>query len=842
MTEVNDSPIESRTIIAHTLYPKAQNPSHGFLRPIAEIVNGELSAVTKDSFCQTMMVFITKNYSFLEEKFPDRQAFKIEVRLSDKISEFIDPSEACKYVSVPESADEIKPKDYFQIVSAALPDPNDRTLTLNDVPNTKFIFIDDGENVFGPFKWKKIDSGEACVIQLEFVDSPLPKVALVPYQVYQIARDSVKHLFVKSSFADDIKNIIHGLDILKSPSLLDYASDSEIAKYCLKLQEQAGKTIIKRKDADDLVAALSKLQKSSQSVNQKRLQKLPSVIENLVHYQSSVTEWVEKALSVGGVQDFIGNYVENNESRFLEKFKKDRKSYIETELQEIELKLRDGQNKLNGIEQDLKEKNSELQKMKAEMENDFKIEKYSEEVEKKKKEYSAQLELVKKEIDEKSGLLEGLVTIESIRRKIDALRDRQSDEKKDIDILKSNKLLLENEVRQTEADLQKKLANLKPYVDAINGSYFPEREESRKIGVKTHAVPDASRIDQQKYIIESIQKELRSRGRVLEQNEVGNLLITTQQSFITVLAGLPGKGKTSLARLLAETQNNKARFQEVAVARGWVSQKDLIGYFNPLTNRFQSANSGLYEFIDALASEADPNRAMAYVLLDEANLSPMEHYWSSFMGMSDGEAEPVLRLGNKSLSISDSLRFIATINYDGTTEPLSSRILDRAPVVVLEKSELSIIPSEIKADIERLPISALDMERLFGKAKKLTEVELPIQEETALTQIRKVLEDSRADWGRPIVISPRKQKAIYFYCEKARGLFSEYENDMAAMDFAVLQHVLPQVCGNGKYFGDRLRALSQVLKDQTLLQSKAYLDQMIAYGDQDLNSYDFFCW
>jgi len=841
MTDVNQAPTESRTIIAHTLYPKAQNPAHGFLRPLAEIINGELHAVTEDSFCQTMMIFITKNYSLLEEKFPDKQAFKIEVRLSDKLSEFIEPSEACKYVSVADSAEEIKPKDYFQIVSATLPDPNDRTLTLNDIPNTRFIFVDDGISVFGPFKWRKKESGEVKLIQLEFVDSPLPKVSLVPYQVYQIDRATVKHLFVASTLDENNRNIVQGLDILKAPLLLDYASDSEIAKYCLKLQENAGKTIIKRKDADDLVATLSKLQKSNQSVNQKRLQKLPSIIENLVHDQNSVSEWVGQALSVSGVKDFIGDYIENNESRFLEKFKKEKKADIENDLQGLDLKLRESQKKLSSIDDEIKEKNSELQKMKAEMIDNFKIEKYSEEMDSKTAKYSAQLESIENEIEEKKNLLDGLLNIDNIDIRIRSLRDRQKDEEKEIHKLESNKSLLKLEIAQTDADLQKKLANLKPYVDAINGSYFPESGEDRNISVRTKGVPDlGSKIEQQKYVIESIQKGLLYRGRVLEQNEIANLLITTQQSFITVIAGLPGKGKTSLARLLAETQNNRARFQEVAVARGWVSQKDLIGYFNPLTNRFQSANSGLYEFLRALADETDTNRAMAYVLLDEANLSPMEHYWSVFMGMSDGESDAILRLGNESLSIAESLRFMATINYDGTTEPLSSRILDRSPVVVLEKSDLSIIQNGVRDEIESLPISAIEMERLFGKSALLTE--LSPQEDIAITQIKEVLEDVRAEWGRPIVISPRKQKAIYYYCEKARELLSEYDNDLAAMDFAVLQHVLPQVCGNGKYFAERLKALSQVLKDQTLLQSKAYLDRMIAYGDQDLNSYDFFCW
>jgi len=56
---------------------------------------------------------------------------------------------------------------------------------------------------------------------------------------------------------------------------------------------------------------------------------------------------------------------------------------------------------------------------------------------------------------------------------------------------------------------------------------------------------------------------------------------------------------------------------------------------------------------------------MAYVLLDEANLSPIEHYWSTFMGMTDGRRND-LHLGDTVVRIPDHLRFVATINYDRT--------------------------------------------------------------------------------------------------------------------------------------------------------------------------------
>ncbi len=95
--------------------------------------------------------------------------------------------------------------------------------------------------------------------------------------------------------------------------------------------------------------------------------------------------------------------------------------------------------------------------------------------------------------------------------------------------------------------------------------------------------PKLDKIVLQKNIVTGIQKTLRELGRNISPIDVANLMISTQQSFICFLAGLPGIGKTSLSRLFAEGQGLHPRFKEISVARGWTSQKDLIGFFNPLS-------------------------------------------------------------------------------------------------------------------------------------------------------------------------------------------------------------------------------------------------------------------
>ncbi|HCI3589990.1 TPA: hypothetical protein NO089_003860, partial [Acinetobacter baumannii] len=258
-----------------------------------------------------------------------------------------------------------------------------------------------------------------------------------------------------------------------------------------------------------------------------------------------------------------------------------------------------------------------------------------------------------------------------------------------------------------------------------------------------------SKIDRQLLVIDSILAGMKrhDENRIIQPLDLVNLLICTQQSFVTFLAGLPGVGKTSLSRLFIDGQGLTNRFKEVSVARGWTSQKDLIGFFNPLANRFQPSQTGLYEFFHALNEESkkkQKDNAMAYILLDEANLSPIEHYWASFMGMTDSKKHMELKLGQDTIKIPKHLRFLATINYDSTTEPLSPRIIDRAPIIVLDSSyNDSDFKNSFEETLCELPLSSNILEELFGCTN--SNLQFDETEETTFQRIIKELNFASQD-------------------------------------------------------------------------------------------------
>lgn len=462
------------------------------------------------------------------------------------------------------------------------------------------------------------------------------------------------------------------------------------------------------------------------------------------------------------------------------------------------------------------------------------------------------LSLVKKkeEIDQLEDRIKKLMQHDQALSNLEIIKTKTSDADKDYERMVARKLEisktiqeLEREYSDSDENISKKLSMMTPMVKAING--YSSVSSKRLPIVKTEIASTINLnnvLAEQERVCAEIESSLARLGRTVPSIQVANLLICTQQSFITFLSGLPGAGKTSLSRLLATSQELKPRFNEISVGRGWTSQKDLIGFYNPLINKFQASNTGMYEFLLALKAESDEIHVapMAYVLLDEANLSPIEHYWSAFFGMTDKDGEKSLTLGNDTVAIPKCLRFLATINHDGTTESLSPRTIDRAPFIVMENNSITNDDINHTQELASIfPLSYDDMELLFGNSNTvpaLNEMEAPIFKE-----IRSILSNPSPDKGRPIIISVRKEQSIRQYCNKARALMN-FDSDLVALDYAVLQHVLPLVRGTGTKFAKRLEELQLVFRNNNLTHSEQYLTQMINYGAAELHSYDFFCW
>jgi hypothetical protein len=839
---MQDIQFSTRTILAHTLYPKASSDLLGFIQPLGELIEGNLAGIDQDRFCPTMKVFITSRYDELEKQFPEQRLFEIDIRQSTQTSDNVNPEYACKYVSSASEARPVKPKDYFEVIHLPLPDNNNRTVTLSFRPSTTYIFVDDGTNTYGPLKWVELPSLDGNInIRLDFIDAPLPSVKLVTYQIYRVdSKAAGEHCTISNDRGNE-RAILRGLSVIKQASFFDYASDDEVVRFCSKLASEHNPKIVEKSKFDNLSALLKKNPKLDVPLIRQRLSRLSDIVKTTTEIQDVVVADIANYLNSDAGQGIVSAFVRKNEERYLGKLRDERERELNTILESKVAEIRLSEARLKDLGETKKQLNDEVQTLVEKAKQGVNLESAYADADAQLKDKRKELDRLEELVKSKAGLVDNLVTIENIEEKLTAMKYQEQFQWKAQESLRTTTAELKSELQKHDDALRKRLTDLRPFVEAINGAFTPGEGPIREVSVKTwDTKSNDATVVRQRNVIDVIQHELAARGRDMDDWEIANILISTQQSFTTFFAGLPGVGKTSLCRLIADVQGIRSRLQEVSVARGWTSQKDLIGFFNPLTSRFQPSSTGIYSFLSALAKEKEQNAAMAYILLDEANLSPIEHYWSAFMGMTDGEGERSLMLGQDRIQIPETLRFLATINYDGTTEPLSPRVVDRAPIIVLSPRDIATVSSHNSSEAEpHLPLSAEQMKELFGNAKGNPPLE--DAEASVLNKIKRTLLDPDVTRGKPISISPRKELAIRQYCAKARGIMNA-ENDFLALDIAVLQHILPLIRGSGAKFAKRLDTLKRELEVGGLPNSAEYTARMLASGEADLHTYDFFCW
>lgn len=305
------------------------------------------------------------------------------------------------------------------------------------------------------------------------------------------------------------------------------------------------------------------------------------------------------------------------------------------------------------------------------------------------------------------------------------------------------------------------------------------------------------------YIVSYVQKR-----RGYSKNEIINIYTSIVQNFITVFSGEPGTGKTSMCNLIANSLglNNFGtgvnRFVPVSVERGWSSKRDFIGYFNPLTKKYDKSNSKVYDALKLLDIEGKNSNYPFFILLDEANLSPMEYYWADFMRLTDrsSESDTYLNIGTEQdLYVPETLRFMATINTDQTTEMLSPRLIDRASIIKLPV--VKTIPAIQEDQPSDIHISWKSLVDTFSCSSEL----LPSTDKT-LKEIYSLF----ASQGR-MNVSPRVQISIERYVRAAQTRMIDETGVLAreqAIDYAVLQKLMPKINGyyaNYQRFFDALK-------------------------------------
>ena len=624
--------------------------------------------------------------------------------------------------------------------------------------NNEFFIIDKNELLIGPFQAIKV-SGDSFKVN---------KGNTFPFGEYYHNEDTYIELIVNDLKRKIfIKNCKDPQLVLSRKSDYSFISNDELIQGFLRDIETHSYNF-----KEDSLLLLKKIlnynnktsNRESIDIKNSRIRKILELKENAIESNINLLEIVPN----------------------VKKLKEDEKRLNE--------KLFDLDNQINESKRQINILNERKRLLEKEIEEEKQIDKISKEIE---------------ELKQRRENLEAEVTSE--RKELEKHLDELKKEIEDLKVIETHYTKLVNTLKEEftseQKDAQYKLAELvkgKTHFDFISGRDLSIQTES-KIKLEDYTIENQFHTYQD--FRNKFSEILSSNNRKFDKHFIDNLLISIYQNTFTILAGAPGTGKTSLARLITNLLTPEEKIREISVSRGWTSSKDLIGFHNPLTKKFNAASTNVYSLLKQLNLESNNEHIyrktpLSFIILDEANLSPIEHYWSSFYNLTDSQGIHTLNLSSHEIvKYPNNLRFIGTINYDFTTEELSPRVIDRVNIIKLNKGkELRIngINNDIM-DIDKIDIT-FDQFSVFFK----------LNSDELSNEIRDNLDIVRREFNNlKIFISPRVDLAIQKYLNVACRYMTDINKPL---DYCIAQRLLPQINLYGNEYKQKLEGLLQVLE------------------------------
>lgn len=190
-----------------------------------------------------------------------------------------------------------------------------------------------------------------------------------------------------------------------------------------------------------------------------------------------------------------------------------------------------------------------------------------------------------------------------------------------------------------------------------------------------------------------------------------SLFTSLMQGRFLLLTGHIGTGKSSIIKETGKLLGGQTNM--VAVRPAWLDASDLLGYFDPINNRYHST-----DFVRFIKQENNDHINM--ILLDELNIARIENYGADILaclaeiGERDQEQNKIHLFSqdlqelihtyqlfeelndiqkqkyqhildrikqSSSIAIPDNVLICGTLNIDGSTENLSPKMIDRSFVL-----------------------------------------------------------------------------------------------------------------------------------------------------------------
>jgi len=268
-------------------------------------------------------------------------------------------------------------------------------------------------------------------------------------------------------------------------------------------------------------------------------------------------------------------------------------------------------------------------------------------------------------------------------------------------------------------------------------------------------------------------------------------------------------------------------FKVLAVRPDWTDAQGLLGYFNPLTRRYESTPFLRFvleaerEWAQAAADERQPNPY--FIVLDEMNLARVEYYFADFLScLESGEAlelhddpdiesgvgtEAELTVVPRRLKVPRNLFFTGTVNVDETTTMFSPKVLDRAFTIEFNQVNLRGLGAAKPTVIEPIALTELP-ERLLqpGKISSKEWVVFGELEGGALAGVVMALNDLMTRDQRQFGYRVANEIARFINLAADQSAGTS-EALWAALDIAILAKALPKLAGTQQELEELLTQL-----------------------------------
>jgi energy-coupling factor transporter ATP-binding protein EcfA2 len=316
--------------------------------------------------------------------------------------------------------------------------------------------------------------------------------------------------------------------------------------------------------------------------------------------------------------------------------------------------------------------------------------------------------------------------------------------------------------------------------------------------------------NKEQFIVTSINDFIKKRGFTFSPEQITNYYLALKTKPFVILTGISGTGKTKITELLAKAvcEDDEKQYKCLSVRPDWNDDKYLLGYYNPLTKKYQST-----DFLNFII-QADKDRENPYfVCLDEMNLARVEYYFSTFLSAMESKKEIPLHSEKTNIQtdsgeeipgnikIPPNLFFTGTVNMDETTYRFSPKVLDRANTI--EFNEIDLLKAR---ENNNRPSNIQDISNLFKEVFLEGRVKEKIINEDNenysqwekenwdkwvgfLKEINHILKKNNLHFGYRI----RDEVLRYIYFTEKLGS-SDFTID-TALDFQIKQKILPRIKG-----------------------------------------------